>query len=499
VARKIALALGLVLVVLVVAAVAIRSRLSTANIKATLETQASAALGEPVRIGALDVRWFPRPGLTLTQVAVGTSRTLLIDRLVVSTGLRPLLSRHIAEADILVEKSRLDAPRFLALLTTPSSSSSASHASGLPLTIDAIRSIALRDVSLVSGSRTVLVNADAAYSGNRLDIQRLEARSDITQLAATGAVKDLSRRICELTIKARSLNLDELIEFMAPFSSQPATPAVPGPSAPFDITAHVSAAEGRALGATFTDLSTISRVTNGQATLSGLHLKLFGGRADGDVIVHTSAAVPSYEWRGSFSGLDVARLLEFAGASNSMTGTLQARGSLRGAGTTMQAAFTQAAGGMQVVVRDGRVPGLEIVRTVILAFGRPSAERPAGSGEAFTQLAADLAVAGGRASTNNLTFASRDLDMHGSGAVDLRSQGVDLAVDVILSPELSAQAGRDLYRYASEGNRIVLPGRITGTAARPVVTIDTAKALQRALQNTLKSKMKSLFNGVIRQ
>jgi hypothetical protein len=108
-------------------------------------------------------------------------------------------------------------------------------------------------------------------------------------------------------------------------------------------------------------------------------------------------------------------------------------------------------------------------------------------------------VAGGRASTNNLTFASRDLDMHGSGAVDLRSQGVDLAVDVILSPELSAQAGRDLYRYASEGNRIVLPGRITGTAARPVVTIDTAKALQRALQNTLKSKMKSLFNGVIRQ
>ena len=34
-------------------------------------------------------------------------------------------------------------------------------------------------------------------------------------------------------------------------------------------------------------------------------------------------------------------------------------------------------GAMQVIVRDGRVPGLELVRTVILAFGRP-AGRPSG-------------------------------------------------------------------------------------------------------------------------
>ena len=137
-----------------------------------------------------------------------------------STGLRPLLSRHVAEADILVEHSRLDAPRFLALITGPAATSQPSS-STLPLTIDAIRSIALRDVSLTSGPRTVVVNADLAYAGNRLDIQRLDARSDITQLVASGAVTDLSRRTCQLTVKARSLNLDELIEFLAPFSTPP--------------------------------------------------------------------------------------------------------------------------------------------------------------------------------------------------------------------------------------------------------------------------------------
>ena len=115
-------------------------------------------------IGALSVRWFPRPGLTLDRVTIGSSRTAAIERLVVSTGLRPLLSRHVAEADILVEHSRLDAPRFLALITRPVAATNQPSSSTLPLTIDGIRSIALRDVSLTSGSRTVLVNADSAYA-----------------------------------------------------------------------------------------------------------------------------------------------------------------------------------------------------------------------------------------------------------------------------------------------------------------------------------------------
>src|SRR5206468_12353895 len=98
-ARKILLAAaGIVVAAALVAAVVVRSRLSTDRIRATIEAQASSALGEPVRIGTLDVRWFPRPGLTLGHVAVGATRTLLIDRLVLSTGLRPLLSGHIAEA-----------------------------------------------------------------------------------------------------------------------------------------------------------------------------------------------------------------------------------------------------------------------------------------------------------------------------------------------------------------------------------------------------------------
>src|SRR5690349_12150862 len=83
----------------------LRSRLADDRIKAALEVQASAYVGERVRIGALDFRLFPRPGLTLSRVSVGASSELTIDRLVLSTGLRPLLSRRIAEADIIVDRS----------------------------------------------------------------------------------------------------------------------------------------------------------------------------------------------------------------------------------------------------------------------------------------------------------------------------------------------------------------------------------------------------------
>jgi uncharacterized protein involved in outer membrane biogenesis len=491
-------AAAFVLLASVVGGFVLRSMLANDRIKSTIEAQASAALGESVRIGTLDMRWFPRPGLTLGQVSVGETRTLTIGRLILSTGLRPLLSRHIAEAEVGVARSRLDAPRFFALLTRPVQSAGQQRSAGAQFTIDAVRSIRLRDVELTAGLRTIAVDADLSYALNRLNIERLEARSDITQLVAAGAISDLSRRTGRLTINATSLDLDGLVEFLAPFSGGDSAAAPTAKQEPFDITVEIAAKAGRAIGAAFGDLSAGCRAANGRLTLDRLRFSIFNGRFDGAVSVGTNAVPPRYQWRGALSGVDVARLVEFAGAPQTITGTLGARGSLAGAGTTVLDAFTRASGSAQIVIRDGRVPGLEVVRSVILAFGRPAAERPAGSGEEFTELSADLAISGGRAVTRNLKFTSRDVDMRGGGVIDLATQAINFDVDLVLSRELSAQAGRDLYRYASEGDRIVLPAKITGTASRPGVSIDMADALARAAKNKLRERAKSFLEGIIR-
>ena len=139
-------------------------------------------------------------------------------------------------------------------------------------------------------------------------------------------------------------------------------------------------------------------------------MEVFGGRFAGSAGFDgarrapprsTSAGRPEpvegrYEWRGTFENLDVPALVAFAGSPGSMTGRLAGSVALAASGVEPGIepldAMRRARGTARVVITDGRIPGLELVRSVVLAFGKPSGEVPGGSGEAFTRLAASLAI-----------------------------------------------------------------------------------------------------------
>jgi hypothetical protein len=70
---------------------------------------------------------------------------------------------------------------------------------------------------------------------------------------------------------------------------------------------------------------------------------------------------------------------------------------------------------------------------------------------------------------------------------------------VVLSTELSAQAGVDLRRYAQQDGRVVVPATIGGTLQRPTVALDTAAAMRRALGNEIQRRTKSLLDGLFRR
>ena len=228
-------------------------------------------------------------------------------------------------------------------------------------------------------------------------------------------------------------------------------------------------------------------------------MEALGGRFAGSAGFDGSQREPRYNWRGKFDNLDVPTLVAFAGSPGSMTGRLGGTVALAAAGVEPLEAVKRARGTARVTITDGHIPGLDIVRTVVLAFGRPSSERPAGSGEAFSRIAASLEIAGQVMSTRDLILESRDFDMTGEGTLSLASQAVNLRTDVTLSRELSAQAGRDLYRLAREGERIVLPARISGTVASPTVFIDVQSALKRALRNRAEDEVKSLFERLLKK
>ena len=88
--RKLVVIVAAVFVVLaIVLAIAARAVLGGDAVRATIEQQASAALGQPVAIEAASPRIFPRPAIHLTGVSIGAGREVTIERasLVLALGL----------------------------------------------------------------------------------------------------------------------------------------------------------------------------------------------------------------------------------------------------------------------------------------------------------------------------------------------------------------------------------------------------------------------------
>ena len=507
--RLIRLVVYLVIVVAVLfaaAAAALYVLLSGDRVRSAIETQAAAALGRPVRIATATPTIFPRPSIDLGDVAIGDKREVTIGRVLVSTGLSALIHHRIEEASITLERSTIDVRWAIALLAAMGSSpgGAAPPAGAAPaIVIDSIGRIALRDVTLVAGGRQFDAAMDASLSGgDRFVVHRLSGRSDVSTFTASGEISSLAARRGAFTVDAESMDLDGLLAFLVAATPAGARSAgvapAPVPAAapvPVEIDIAVKAAKGRALGLTFTGLGTAAKVRGSNVRLDDLRMNVLGGHYAGAAAFRGGDPRSGrYEWRGSFQGIDVPQLVTFAGYPDAITGTLAGTVALAAAGVDAQQALRNARGSAALTITDGRVPGLEIVRSVILAFGKPTGGHPGGSGEAFSRLSATLAVNGLETSTNDLAFVSRDLDMNGSGRLSLATGSLDFRTDVILSRELSAQAGRDLYRLAREGDRVVLPARITGTVSAPTVFVDVQAALGRALRNRAQDELRNLFD-----
>jgi uncharacterized protein YhdP len=494
---------GLVMFAVLVAggAGAVYYFLSGDRIKAAIEAQATAALGRPVTIGRATPSFSPRVSLDLRDVVIGASREVVLERVVVATGVRGLFSRRVEDASIAIERSSVDVPWALALLGVLATPTTGAQAAASPpaLTIASISSIALSDVTLVAGTHKLVVDLRASLDGDSLAIERMRGQSPETVFTAAGVVTSLAKRTGSLSIDAESMDLDGLLAFLVaatPAGSASAShgSAPPVDATPLDFQVKVRAARGRALGVALANLTTVGRVRGNTAALDDLKVDLLGGHYQGSAAFVESRGSGRYEWRGHVTGLDVPQLMTFAGAQGAMTGRLSGTIAVNAAGTDPRQAMQRARGTSRLTISDGRIPGLEVVRSVILAFGKPSGVRPEGSGEAFSRIAATVAIDGTNLSTGDLVFESRDFDMNGEGRLSLVTQAVDFTTSVVLSKELSAQAGRDLYRLAHEGERIVLPARITGPVASPTVMVDVKAALGRALRNKVQDEIRGLFD-----
>ena len=474
-----------------------RSVLSSESVRATLEQQLSQRLGQPVKIGSANASILPRVALQLTDVTIGQASPMTVGRLSIATGLRGLFSRRVEDAEVVLSEGRIPLPASLALI--PAASEETGPDAGASFTIVSVRLISLRDIDVVVGNSTLRVDLESALEGDRLTVSRMTAESKVSKLEASGELTSVKQLKGTFSVSANPLDIDELLTLSSGMTNTSPASRAPQQTTPMHIVVDIKAPKGRLAGYDFANLGAKLEAKPGQIAMSGLTLGMFGGTYDGALNVNSSASIPRIQARGTVKGIDVSQLATLAGAPGSITGQLGGNVALTCDGTDANSMLRTARGTSAVNITNGVIPGLDMVRTIVLAFGKPTGAPAEGSGSAFSRLGGDFNLQNGLVRTDNLSFQSRDFDMNGRATLTVPGGAVTATVDVILSQELTAQAGTDLRRYAQEDGRVIVPARISGTIGDPQVTPDIAAAMARALQNELKRKTKSFIEGLFKK
>ena len=497
--RRLLLLFAVLLVVSVAAAFLLLPRLLASDfVRRSVEEQIAAYLGQPVSIGGASASVFPRAALDLSNVRIGAGPSIDIARLRFVTGLRPLLSRRIEDAELSIIKGRVPLPLPFPLSRQGAAGPAVDDSA--QVAIVSIRAIEIRDLMLASGGQEWFIQAAGAVNGDEIRFDQVSIAANATRIHASGALSSVAAMRGQFSARAEILDLDEVLGFAAGMSGVARSVATPASTAPaLDIVLQVTAPVGRFSGRVFRNLTTTATIKGGRIRLAPISLAAFGGSFAGRADVDTAAAAPAFDISGRVDALDVPEVMQAAGAQGGVTGKLSGELKMVGAGTDWPALVRTARGSADAAITNGTMPHLALVRPIVLAFGRPAGAPPEGSGSSFSRLGGTFAIDRGTVSTGNLTMAARDFDVRGEARLELASGGLTARGDVALSRELTEQAGVDLRRYAQEDGRVIVPATVSGTLEDPRVSLDVAAATRRALGNELKRRTKSLLDDVFRR
>ncbi len=436
--------------------IAVRQTLGSDMVRVALERQLADRLDQPVHIGSATASLFPRVAVDLHDVAIGQPPSVQVGRLQVVTGARGLFSRRIANAELIVTDSQVAWPLPFSLVpAAPATAPAAPPA----LTVTSVRRIVFRNVTLVTGLPPIVLDLDASLDGDRLTIGGLKARSGKTRLEASGVLTSLARLEGRLDVKG-------------------------------DL-----AFAGYGVNA----LAATIAVAPDRLTLSPLAFRVSGGTFDGGLDVDIHGKVPRLQLNGRAAAIDVSELMKGTGSPGSITGRLGARVSASSFGSDAATLLRGARGTIAATIADGTLPHLDMVRPIVLAFGKPSGVPPPGSGSTFSTLGGTFALANGTLTTDSLSLVSRDFNLAGRGLLNIDTGAVNVHADAVLSRELTAQSGTDLRRYALVDGRVILPVAITGTLNHPAVFADLAAATRRALGNELRRRATDFLGGLFKK
>lgn len=348
----------------------------------------------------------------------------------------------------------------------------------------------------------LVMSTEFVYARKSVNLEKLAVKLDETQLTGTAAMTSLDTKAMTFDLKVDQIDLDR---YLAPKVTGTATAKTQPPASPLPTTAvrsldamgALSIGRARVMGMSLSNVQLTLRAGEGLLHLFPLKASLYGGTYTGDITYDAQEAVPKVRVEQAVSSVDMAALLKDGMKSERLSGRGNASTKLTGAGLTSDALIKNLSGRLDLNLADGAVNGVDLWYELNRAQALLKQEAmPSGTDDRRTKfdsfkMSAD--IAGGVATTKDLTVASQYLRITGAGTVNLSSEAIDyhLIATVLKAPPSAQGSGLSQLTLAE------IPVQVTGTASSPKVLPDVQgilkSQLKQKLQNTLQDKLKGFL------
>lgn len=505
--RFLILAAALVLILLVAGFFARRS-LMQGNLREAVEARLSATLGEPVSIGRLGIALFPRVALSGTGVRVGDARAqapgVSIERIRILPRTGSLLSGNVVIEQVQLDGFVVSVLHDAAGWHLPSAVPAPSAGGDDGVAIERLRvsDARIRVFDRASGEIRERASIDDIHAEIALDGSGMRLSSIAGQIgdAEISGEARVGARAVRLDLTAAKIADEDLPAFLRLLGAErPAFLRIPEAaalSARLEVDRSSSRLSGTGkLAAPEVELDSLrlerfeapfaidgSRLAFDPATFG-----LYGGTHTGTVNIALAPSPPEWTADSRLSGVDAGGFLgALTGRDQQVDGSAAMTGVLRG--QVGEALATGVQGRARIEMTEGVIRNFPLLAYVNRAL---RLAEQSGTDTRFERLTATLAIASGRATTDDLVLDAGHLRVEASGRIGV-DRSLALRGVAAISPERSVAAIASIHELKGLRNargEIEIPLTISGSLDSPSFALDLEAAIRKGIADELRRRL----------
>ena len=248
-----------------------------------------------------------------------------------------------------------------------------------------------------------------------------------------------------------------------------------------------------------TNLEVRAELTDKKAHLHNMSFQTFEGTAKAAGALGLGSDAPPFKGDITLNGIQLGPLLDTIGTGKvSISGTAGMEFSLLGRGFSMPQLTRSLAGTGHVLVKDGKVEGVNILQEAFSLLKRFGINPGTVQTDVFSSIEGNVAIKQGVVTVQRLQMDSPDLQALTKGTVGF-DQKLNLHAHLTLSEALSQKiAGKSpAAKIALSKGRLSIPLIISGTAQTPTYSIDSKK-FGAKVQEQVKEKVQKAVDDLLK-